>query len=218
MKIDPQLARQAQRIEPATTLEQSAWQLAWRRELERAQQLVAPTHGDSPAGGDAQARMPGRDMPPMPAAQSQGQSAQRSLGPRSDAPVHQPLAEPHGVPASTQPVASLPHGSGAGDGRQTAPWLQRAVAGQASTAERVGYLEALRANSAAALAARLERLAWLPRAAHVSVSEKGVEVSLRDPELSEDDAAHLLERVRREVREAGFELASLVVNGRAIGA
>jgi hypothetical protein len=74
------------------------------------------------------------------------------------------------------------------------------------------------AASLDALVARMERAAWLPRAAHVNLQGSRVSVAVRDAELGEREVSDLLWRVRKEVESFGFELGALVVNGRLVQA
>lgn len=216
MKIDPQLIHQHQRIEPVAAHEQSTWQLAWRRELEHAQQLIARTHGGSLAGGEAQTRTVTHDGLPGHAQASSGGTEAQSSDVRSGTPYSESVIDAQAGGARPRPqVHGALRGTDTQESVRAFMGAQRPSGWLTLTAEGSGYVDALQANTTAALAARLERLAWLPRAAHVSLSGKGVEVSVRDTELSEEDAARLLERLRREVRDAGFELVSLVVNGRS---
>jgi hypothetical protein len=199
--------------------DQTAWQLAWRRELERAQrwEVQRPHTSDSASQHDRRSQ-PGDDAPLAPSTAptiEDAASATAEVKPMeqgqdgSGQAMHSTVREgvsaavPRGpqapLDASFASVASSPH---AIEGRD--PLARGAELSAAASLE--------------ALVARMERAAWLPRAAHVNVQGSRVSVALRDAELSEQELSDLLWRVRKEVESFSFELGTLVVNGRLVQA
>jgi hypothetical protein len=212
-------AVQSDRPQGVAAGDQTAWQLAWRRELERAQRWEvqhtqasdgAPQHGRHSQDGDDAllARSTAPTIEGSASATAKFKPVEHGQD-SSEQVMHSTVREgvsaavPRGprapLEASLASVAGSPH---AVEGRD----LPARGAELGATA------------SLDALVARMERAAWLPRAAHVSVQGSRVSVALRDVELSEHEVSDLLRRVRKEAESLGFGLAALVVNGRLVQA
>jgi hypothetical protein len=199
--------------------DQTAWQLAWRRELERAQRWEvqrpqpsedAPHHGRRSQHGDDARLAPSTagivddsasttaEFKSVRHAQDGSKEVMHSaLRGGMSAAVPRGSGAPLDAPLAT--VASSPHAIEGRDPRARGAELSAAA-------------------SLDALVARMERAAWLPKGAHVNLQGGRVSVALRDAELSEREVSDLLWRVRKEVERFGFELGALVVNGRLVQA
>lgn len=215
MKIDAQIVPvqgdKAQSVEPR---DQTAWQLAWRRELERAQR-------SQPQPGQAiRATVQGerRWQHDNDATLAQSTAARTLEDGAGSTPAFKPLEQTRvdSVPTLPSPVA---------DDRGPLRRVPQAPSEPSlpSVATRAYAIDSPELPSQApeptpaapidALIARMERLDWMPKAAHVSVQGNRVSVALRDARLSEQEVKDLRWRVRKEVHSLGFELAALVVNG-----
>jgi hypothetical protein len=217
VKVGPQIAPvERDRVQAVVASDQTTWQLAWRRELERAQraQPQQPQSSKDTPHNDSALRQ--REDPPVvrPAAQTGDptaatlefkptergrESSEQGVG--ETVPEDGDAASPRGPGATREPSNQSGGSSAYALETHESPVRSPQPSGSAS-------LDALFAH--------LERAAWLPKAVHVSVQGTQVGVALRDAGLTQEDVSHLLWRLRKEVRGWGLELATLVVNGEVV--
>src|SRR5689334_15922069 len=169
MKIDAQIAQvQGDQLGSVAPRDQTAWQLAWRRELERAQRSQPQPDQGASAARQGQRRSQHDSDAPLA-----GSTAART---------HDDDAGSTGVlkpvePASVISAASRPWS--AGDDREVVLRVPAAPPGPSlpSGATSAFVFDSLELSARAAqpmpaaaldaLIARMERLDWMPKAAHV---------------------------------------------------
>jgi len=216
MKIDARIALAAgdktHSVEPR---DQTAWQLAWRRELEKAQRFQAQQGENQVNYERGQRPSIDGDVPPALSATAPAGDVEGSVTPDFKAVNQAHVASGSALPSA---VAGSNPVSRAADAAFEP--LLRPVATSVSAFDfpetPAQAPQSKPAASVDALIARMQRLDWMPQAAHVSLQGNGVSVALRDARLSEQDVRELHSRMRREMQSLGLELAELVVNGHLV--
>jgi len=218
MKIDAQIAAvQGDKLGSVESRDQTAWQLAWRRELERAQHSQPQPDHATRAAAPSERRWQHDSDAPL----ARSTAARTGEDDAGSTPVFKPVEQTRVVSASSlrlpaaddrEPVLRVPEAP-----PESSPPSVATSASAFDLPELPSQAaQPTRAAALDALIARIERLDWMPKAAHVSVQGNQVSVALRDARLSEQEVKDLRWRVRKEVHSLGLELAALVVNGHPV--
>jgi hypothetical protein len=218
VKIDAQIARvQGGKLQSVEPRDQTAWQLAWRRELEQAQRSQTQPAQPRKEPGEGDRHSESDSDPQLNHATTARTTPEGSGRPPSLDPAEKVL-----VASDASPLPPLANeGNRAIRAPDLASRPSPPVLATSAPALELPELPAQAPPLAPAapidvLMARMQRLDWMPQGAHVSLQGTRVSVALRDARLSEQDMQDLYRRLRKEVRGCGLELTALVVNGHLV--